>query len=224
SATRTADTATMTMVWRLIWIFRRPAPDPLGSQGVIALPGSGPVGVIDAEPGGRHGLQACRADGDAADLTRAVRPPIEPGDGRVDLFERVLQLAGQGFRLAALGRDLAGVGEIGVVVEPGPTVVEPELGQLTLQVRLLDLQEVPVVGGGGVGGGIAGHPGNVTWPRHHRPAGGPGGKTPADGPGSVGCRSGWWRWTHGRAPPGPRGCRRRGPACGWHRSGAARGD
>src|SRR5665213_2302566 len=153
---RTAATAVMIAVCRLIWIFRRPAPDPCGPQGVIRRPWSGPVGVIDAEPGGRHGLKPGRTDGLAVNLAPAIGAVVEPDDGRVDLLEGVLELAGQGFGLAPLGRDLAGVGEVGVVLEPGLAVVEPELRQLRPQVRLLDLQKGPVVGGGCVRGGLAG--------------------------------------------------------------------
>ena len=79
----------------------------------------------------------------------------------MDLLQGLLQLAGQRLGLAPLGRDLAGVGEVGVVVEPGPAVVEPELRQLGLELRLLQLEQVAVVGGGGVGRGIARHPGNA---------------------------------------------------------------
>src|SRR5450631_490377 len=89
-AIRTADTARMIAVCRLIWIFRRPAPDPCGPQGVTRRPWSGPVGVVDAEPRGRHGLQAGRADGHAAGLTRPVRAVVQAPDGRVDLLEGVL--------------------------------------------------------------------------------------------------------------------------------------
>ena len=42
-------------------------------------------------------------------------------------------------------------------------------------------------------------------------------------PATPSCRSGWSTGWRGRAAPAPPGCRRRGRACGWRTSGAARG-
>src|SRR5487761_2549617 len=85
STISTTATATMMAVFRLAWSHRdRPAPDPCGPQAVIARPGSagsGPVDVVDAEPGGRHGLEAGRIDGHPAGLAVAVVARIQPGDG-----------------------------------------------------------------------------------------------------------------------------------------------
>ena len=62
----------------------------------------------------------------------------------------VAQLAGEDHGLSPLGRHLAGVGEVGVVVEAAP-VAEAELGQLRLELTALGFEQLPVVDGGGVG-------------------------------------------------------------------------
>ena len=71
--------------------------------------------VVDAEPGGRHGLEPGVADRLAADLAQAVGALVELGQGVLDLVELVLELVEQRLVLALLGGDLARVGEVLVV-------------------------------------------------------------------------------------------------------------
>ena len=70
------------------------------------------AGVLDAEAGGRHDLEAGLADGLAAHLARAVGAVVEAGQRVLDVVELVAQLGGQGLVLALLGADLGGVGEV----------------------------------------------------------------------------------------------------------------
>src|SRR5580658_10341537 len=75
---------------------------------------SGAAGVVDTEPGCRHGLEPSRLDLDAADLTSTVVTGLEATEGPSHLAKGVLQLDSQDLGLAALGRDLARIGEVGV--------------------------------------------------------------------------------------------------------------
>ncbi len=74
---------------------------------------------------------------------------LEAAEGQGHLVQGLLQLTGQGLGLAPFGRHLAGVGEVGVVVE-SPALAEAELGQLGLQLAPLVLEQLAVVDGGGV--------------------------------------------------------------------------
>src|SRR5581483_597452 len=67
--------------------------------------------AVDAEPGGRLGLQAGLGNRVAALLADAVRPLLHLVEGVLDLAQRLHQRVGQRLDLAPLGRDLAGVGE-----------------------------------------------------------------------------------------------------------------
>ena len=100
--------------------------------------------------GGGHGLEAGGADRLPADLAQAVGPVLQALDGGLHLVEGLLQLGGQALGLAPLGRHLAGVGEVGVVVEAAPLVGEPELRQLGLQAGLLGAQEGGKIDVGGL--------------------------------------------------------------------------
>jgi hypothetical protein len=114
---------------------------------------SGQRGAGDAAPSGWHGLEPGRGDRLAATLTLPVGAIAQPGDGRFDFGQGLGELAGQGSRLTAFGRDLARIGEVGVVLEPA-RVTEAQLGELVAQAFLLLFEERPVVdcriGGGGV--------------------------------------------------------------------------
>src|SRR5687768_13273167 len=68
-------------------------------------------GAVDAEACCGHGLQPGRVDAIAAPLAHAVGAGLQLGQGGLDVGQRLLELVGQHFGLAPLGRDLAGVGE-----------------------------------------------------------------------------------------------------------------
>src|SRR5687768_13353427 len=105
-------------------------------------------GAVDAEPGARERLQAGRLDGLAAALADAVRACLDLLQSRLDVAQRVPQLVGQHLGLAALGRHLAGIGEVGVVLQASG-VTEAQLGELSTQVVPLLLEEGARVNGGG---------------------------------------------------------------------------
>ena len=149
---------------------------------------------------------------------RAVGAVLEASEGQGHLVQGLLQLAGQDIGLAPLGGHLAGVGEVGVVVESAALAVA-EFGQLGLQLAPLVLEKLAVVDGGGVA-------------RHGKillelGRSGPRVGALVRGPQVVlaepGVDLGGGDGDMARAAPGPPGCRRRGPACGWRRSAGGRG-
>src|SRR5438270_3648600 len=95
--------------------------------------------AVDAEAGGRLGLEAGGRDRLAARLTRAVRAVVELGQGALDLAQRLPQRLGQGLGLASLRGHLARVGEVLVVVQPA-VLTDAELAPLLAQAGALLLQ------------------------------------------------------------------------------------
>src|SRR3974377_2240046 len=97
AAMRTTATTTMMVVRWSGWKRRgRHALAPPEPPEFTAPGRSGPIGVIDAEPGGRHGLEPGRLDCDTAHLAPAVGAVLEAGEGLVDLVQGLLELSGQG--------------------------------------------------------------------------------------------------------------------------------
>src|SRR3954468_12737519 len=74
-------------------------------------------GAVNAEAGRRHGLEARGGDGLPAVLTQPVGAALVLGEGVLDVVEGVAQRGGQRFGLAPFRRDLARIGEVGVVIE-----------------------------------------------------------------------------------------------------------
>src|ERR1700730_543056 len=71
-------------------------------------------GAVDAEARCGFGLQPGRGDGLAARLAAAVVSARELLQGVLDLSQGVLQAVGQRLGIAAFGRHLARIGEVGV--------------------------------------------------------------------------------------------------------------
>ena len=86
-----------------------------------------------------HRLEPGLADRRAAALAPTVGSRVELHERVVDLLERLEERAGQGVDLAALGGDLAGVGEALVEVESRPGAAA-ELAQLLGDALALVLQ------------------------------------------------------------------------------------
>src|SRR5580704_16898356 len=83
---RAAATTMMIRVRWSGWNRRRDRPlphdPPLEPPKAISGPArSGPVGVVDAVPGGRHDLQPGRPDGHAALLASSVGAVLQPFEG-----------------------------------------------------------------------------------------------------------------------------------------------
>src|SRR5256885_1729208 len=103
--------------------------------------------AVDARSSRRLGLEARRCDRLAAGLAQAVAVLAQLVEGVLDLGEGVPQLEGEGLGLAPLSRDLARIGEIGIVGESA-TVAEAQLSELIAQLGALLLQEGTVIDGG----------------------------------------------------------------------------
>src|SRR5205807_87119 len=182
--------------------------------------GSAFGGAVDALTGRRHGLEPGLGDR----LTARLADPV---GARLHLVQRPLHLvqglpeAGrQRLRLPALGGHLAGVGEVGVVVQPAPLVAKTHLSQLAAQVVPLLLQLRALTRRGGV---TPGHlpppyPPSASWR-----AGGPARRPASSARPRPVCRPGSWRWRRAREAPARPLCRPRDRACGWRRSGAGHG-
>ncbi len=166
-----------------------------------------------AWPRGGQGRSACRTTRTARSCPQTACP------GRAPPRQRVPQLEGEGLGLAPLGRDLARIGEIGVVGET-TTVAEAQLSELVAQ-----LGRAPPPRGHG--NRRSRHRWTqeikVTAPGSGRRADEPGRRPAGAGRPRPWCTPGSWRSRRGPASPGRPGCRPRGPACGWRRSGAGRG-
>src|SRR5580704_11689570 len=117
----------------------QPRPTRTPKQTTSALGRAG-----DAAPGGGDRLQAGFADRLAAQLAVAVGAGVELGQGPLDVLERLFQRLSQRLRLAALGRDLARVGEVGVVVVAGDGAVT-KTSELGLQFVALGRQGRPYI-------------------------------------------------------------------------------
>src|SRR5439155_22786364 len=96
-------------------------------------------GAVDAEASRGLGLQPGRRDGLAAALAPPVRARLDLAEGMLDLVEGLPQRCSQGLGLAPLRRHLAGVGEVGVVVQAA-VVAEANLLQLMAEIVPLALQ------------------------------------------------------------------------------------
>src|SRR5579871_2697862 len=116
------------------------------------VPGLALRRAVDAVAGGRLGLEPGGRDGLAAVFAKSVRALLKLGQGPLDLTQGLPERGGQGLGLPPLRRDLARIGEIRVVLQPGVALRIAELGQLVQQVGPLLLEESPQVGGGRVGG------------------------------------------------------------------------
>ena len=112
---------------------RRPAGGPPGRSEPTKRRTRWPVeatattgsGVVEAEAGGRHRLEAVGADRLAAGLALAVDALVQLGEGPLDLVELGRQLGGQRHVLALLGGHLARVGEVVVEVGAGARCPAP---------------------------------------------------------------------------------------------------
>src|SRR5437879_2754033 len=124
---------------------------PLAGPQVSAL-----RGAVDALAGGGHGLETGLGDRLPARLADPVGARPHLVQRPLDLVQGVPQAGRQRLRLPPLGRDLAGVGEVGVVVQPPAFVSEAELGQLPAQVVPLLLQLRALTRQGGVTPGHCG--------------------------------------------------------------------
>ena len=144
------------------------------------------------------GMASRRAglDHDATDLTATVTTGLEAIEGPSHLAKRLPQLDSQDLGLAPFGRDLAGIGEVGVV---GQAARRPRnrARRARRELPLLVLEELTVVDGWGVtdteAHGDVPYLGMGPFPGPHRssPAGGPSRRPGANGPGSPWCRSAW---------------------------------
>ncbi len=98
-------------------------------------------GVLDATGGRRHGLEAGRGDRSLAPVAQTVGSVLHAGQGGVDGLQRLLEGGGQRLGLTLLGRDLARVGEVGVVGQRvGGAVADAELPQLREEVGPLGFE------------------------------------------------------------------------------------
>src|SRR4051795_9920778 len=105
--------------------------------------------AADAVPGRRLGLEARLRDRVVAFLALPVGALVELAQRVLDVVERLAQLAGDHLGLAPLGRHLAGVGEVGVVLESGLAVAEAKILELRAQSVPLGLERgaQPIEGG-----------------------------------------------------------------------------
>src|SRR5690606_16428749 len=163
--------------------------------------GDGRSGVVDAEAGRRHGLEAGRRGRGPAHLAGAVGAGVELGQGPLDVLQLGPELAGEGPVLPLFGGHLAGVRE--VLVEAVAVAVEGR--HLGGQLRPGVLELLP----GDVVGGLSHGPRVVPVARRWRVDGRPG-RSPTTVRWRRGCTPGSSRSTRGRAAPGRPGCRPRG--------------
>ena len=186
--------------------------------------------AVDAERGRRHGLEPGLADALVARLALAVRAGVELGQRFVDVGEGLAELAGERLDLAPLGGDLARVGEVLVEVElgvgrrgpagaaaPAAARAPPATGRAAPRRTSRPCPECTA--------GRRCRPRAGRLPRL-RPRPGPGmgerRRRPVGARATPWCTPGWSTGWRGPAAPAPPGCRRRGRACGWRTSAAAR--
>src|SRR5437879_234293 len=110
-------------------------------------------GAVDAVTSCRLGLQPGGGDRLPAVFAESVGAALDFAQGVLDLVEGLFELGGQRLRLAPLGRDLAGIGEVRVVRQSD--VAEAQLVELAAQLVALLLEL-----GAQIRRGIGGHEGS----------------------------------------------------------------